>query len=191
MFDDPGKPDTVIRWRRVIPANTLAFYSAMFACGLCEAAYVVWWCGDWGVSLMAASATAMILVPLFIGREFRNVAYLEREMAIDLRAQMIAGNERIRLAIEQSDQRMLEFQESFIEEQRRLRSENELLWEKYLPFAPNARGRGEDGKFVSGKPKQIGLGRKSRRVIACEHTETVIALPSSDHASKHEGSDFQ
>lgn len=157
-----------VRKDRVMPASTYAFYCALCACGLIEASYVVLWWGDnWLVAIMSASAAAFVLGPLFVRREFQIVRDIDREAKTDLKAQMLAGNEMLRLARENDAEKLKrqrdedqKFNKFLFEENAKLIGEVRVLSEKYLPFSPASRKR-ERGRFVSSKPKALTDGKRS------------------------------
>lgn len=164
-----------------MPLATSAFYCLVLTIGLCTAAYIIWWRQNWFDALIAAVAAAMILVPFFVRREFAFVADLEREAKTGLTAQMLASNERLRLAREHdmavlSDLRSEATRqlEQAYQDHNRLRVENEQLKAKLLPFSPEGRKR-EHGRFVSTKQKTPSLTIDSG-VVLPKRDETTPAM---------------
>lgn len=174
------------RTGRAMPAKTYAFYCLVLAIGLCTAAYTIWWQQNWFDALMAAAAATMILVPFFVRREFEFVAGHQREAKTDLKAQMLAGNDRLRLAREndrailsdlraEDTRRMAQAYQDYTQ----LLLENEQLKAKLLPFSPEGRKR-ERGRFVSSKENAPRLTIDSVRLLAPpdrDETDASMSIP--------------
>ncbi len=172
----------------VMPTTTSVFYCLVFAIGLCTAAYIIWWRQNWFDALIAAVAATMILLPFFVRREFAFVADHERDARTNLKAQMLASNERLRLAREHdmavlSDLRSEATRqlEQAYHDHTRLRLENEQLKAKLLPFSPEGRKR-EHGRFVSTKQKAPSLTIGSV-VVPPERDDTNPAMSIARHAA--------
>lgn len=158
------------RWMRnkdhtgpAMPGATCAFYCLVFASGLCMTGYILWRQQNWFAAALAAEAAVMLLVPLFIRREFEFVAALEREGQADLKAQMLASNEMMRLAREKDMAMLTDIRagdarrlEQAYQDYARLQLENERLKTKLLPFSHQGRMR-ERGRFVRSRPTEQKL----------------------------------
>jgi hypothetical protein len=84
----------------MMPRATFALYCTMCAGGIVESVYVVWYLDEWIVAGQAAVAVILILLPVFIWREFRMVREYDRDFLAYKHAQMLAGNEYLRRARE-------------------------------------------------------------------------------------------
>jgi len=175
-----------------MPATTSAFYCVVLAIGLCTAAYTIWWRQNWFDALLAAAAATMILVPFFVRREFAFVAGHEREAKANLKAQMLASNDRLRLVREHDMAILSDLRagatrqlERAYQDHTQLQLENEHLKAKLLPFLPEGRKR-ERGRFVRSKLNAPRLTIDSvGRLVRPDRDETNSAMPiARDDLSK-------
>ena len=121
--------------------GTQAFYCFIFACGLCVSFYIIWWRQSWFDGAIAAGASCMVLIPLFVRREFAFVEDMERETKANLHAQMLASNEMLRLAREGDKELLLAIQNEHAarlkwwqEEYARAIEHNAILEKRLQPF---------------------------------------------------------
>jgi hypothetical protein len=134
-----------------MPRATAALYVALFIAGVLTAAWAITDGTGWPMFIRAAASILLTTTPFYAWWQYRYAAAMQLDYDSGLRAQMLAGNETLRIARERDRERMAAESDAWNRAYAALAAEN-----RQLRIARPSRDTAT-GRFVKAAPMQLTL----------------------------------
>jgi hypothetical protein len=92
--------------KHAMPRATAALYCVLFVAGVLTAAWAISDGTGWPMFVRAAASILLVTTPCYAWWQYRYAAAMQLDYDSGLRAQMISGNETLRIARERDRERM-------------------------------------------------------------------------------------